>query len=343
MSAVLLAASNPSPYWYLTRGLGTTALVALTATVVLGIGTSLRWNGELVPGFAVAGVHRNLSLFALLLVAAHVLTTVLDPFAHISLHDALVPFAAAYRPLWLGLGVAAAEVLVVVAATSLIRGLLGPERWKFVHWSAYGTWPLAVFHGLGTGTDARAPWEIAVVAACLAAVLLVGADRLLRGRLSSLPARLAIAITVLLALYSGTQWAIQGPFQTDWASRSGTPAALLKPPPVHPGNAGFSDPLAGVMVHVPGGATEVSLRDQVDTALVLAVQSPGPGQTLPVVTVSRSGKVLCQSPATATRTLYSVCGRTRIVIALYGPVPVPPGTSDVTGRLDTSGPLGVSS
>jgi methionine sulfoxide reductase heme-binding subunit len=307
--------------------------------VVFGIGTSLRWSGGATPGFLVANLHRNLSLFSILLIAAHVATTVLDPFAKIPLRDVVVPFGAAYRPLWLGLGVAAAEILMVVAATSLLRGWLGPVRWKVVHWAAYASWPLAVFHGLGTGSDAGAPWLIGVTAACLAAVGLVLSQRLLEGRVQTLPMRLAAGLAVVALLYYGSAWAFQGPFQPGWAYRSGTPAALLKPPPVHPGSEGFSDPLTGVMVRSPAGATQVSLRDTVDTELTISVRSPDSSETLPVVTIDRGGRQVCQVPANVGTTIYAVCGKTRLTISLYGSG-TPTGTTRVAGQLATSGPLG---
>ena len=31
----------------------------------------------------------------------------------------------------------------------------GPRRWKAVHWLAYASWPVALFHAVGTGTDTR--------------------------------------------------------------------------------------------------------------------------------------------------------------------------------------------
>src|SRR4029077_10929052 len=130
------AASSPSWLWYATRGLGTTTLIVLTITVVLGIVTATRWVGESTPGFVAADLHRNLSLLALALLAAHVVTTVLDPFAHISVRDVIIPVGAAYRPIWMGLGVVAAEVLIAVAATSLLRGRIGPRAWRLIHWAA---------------------------------------------------------------------------------------------------------------------------------------------------------------------------------------------------------------
>lgn len=332
--------TGPSWFWFATRGLGVVTLILLTGTVVLGIGTARRWSGRESPTFFLAVVHRNLSLLAVLVAGAHVVTTVLDPFAHITLRDALVPFGAAYRPVWLGLGVVAGELVAALVVTSLLRHRLGPPLWRLVHWSAYASWPLAVLHSLGTGSDVRSPWLLGVAGACTAAVLMAVGERVLSGRLQTLPVRVAAGAAALVLVYAGTTWTLEGPIQADWAVRAGTPAADLRQAgPLHPGPGGFSDPLTGVMVRGADGNTQLALRDTADTSLTLAVRSAGPGETLPVVTVARAGRILCVAPARATGSLYAVCGKTRIVIALFGG-PVSVGTGNVAGRIDTSGSLG---
>jgi DMSO/TMAO reductase YedYZ heme-binding membrane subunit len=152
----VILASTPSghAYWYLTRGSGVVALVLLTASVALGIGVTLRARPARLPRFAVVAVHRSASLLALAFVCVHVLTTVLDSYTPIALGDAFVPFASSYRPIWLGLGAVAFDVLLAVVATSLLRGRLSPSLWRGVHWLAYACWPLALVHALGTGSDA---------------------------------------------------------------------------------------------------------------------------------------------------------------------------------------------
>jgi len=341
-SQLFLAASSsgPSWLWYATRGLGTVTLVVLTATVVLGIGTAGRWREEVTPGFVLANLHRNLSLLAVLVLAAHIVTTVLDPFAGITVRDVLVPIGARYRPIWLGLGVVAFEILIVVAATSLLRNRVGPRAWRLIHWTAYGSWPLAVVHGLGTGSDQQAPWFIGLVTACVVAVVLAILRRLLTGR-TALPIRTAAAVVAAELLYFGIVWAVQGPLQPGWAARAGTPTVAVKAGPVHPGPEGFSDPLAGVMVLDAAGNTQISFRDTIDTDLVISIRSPDKTtETLPVVTIARGKKQLCIVPASVTTNLYAVCGTTRLTITLYaGTLSVTVGTNDVTGQIATSGPL----
>ena len=338
MIAAVTNASSPSPLWFATRGAGVMTLVLLTVTVVLGIATSLRWEGRRTPRFVTATVHRNLSLFSIVLLAVHIVTSVLDPFAGIRGLDAVIPFAGAYRTFWLGLGVLAAEVLAAVALTSLARGWIGPRAWRAVHWGAYASWPLAVVHGLGTGTDSQAPWLIGLTAACVTAVLLALVERLIRGRWQTVPVRLTAAGITAATVIATCSWAVHGPFQPGWAAAAGTPTSILdgggtpSPGPVHSGPAGFADNLIGSMTTTAAGP-EIGLRDVVDTGLTVLIMPPGPTQTLPVITVARNGHVLCTAPARAVTTFYAVCGTTRIVVALFGRSP------HVTGKLTTSGPL----
>lgn len=176
--AVLAVSTAPRALWYLTRGTGLVALIVLSAVVVLGVMTSVAWDSRRWPRFASQAMHRNLSLFALALIAVHVTTTVVDGYTPIGFVDAVVPFRSPYRSFWLGLGALAFDVLLAVALTSAVRHRLGYRTWKAVHWMAYASWPVAVLHGLGTGTDALSRIGLVVNGACLLAVAAAVAWRL---------------------------------------------------------------------------------------------------------------------------------------------------------------------
>lgn len=156
--------------WYLGRGTGVVALVLFTITVVLGITTR---SGRRAIGLDRAGVatlHKTASLTGVLLVAVHVGTLLLDPYAQLKLVDLALPFVGSYRPLWLGLGTVAVDLLAALTVTSLLRHRIGPRAFRAVHWAAYAFWPVALLHGLGTGTDAATWWFRGVAAACATAV-----------------------------------------------------------------------------------------------------------------------------------------------------------------------------
>jgi len=156
--------------WFATRGAGIVSLLVLTGVVYLGILAALRWQTRAWPRFATTGFHRNLALLSVAFLGLHIVTAVLDPFTGLGWLAALVPFSSDYRTLWLGLGVLALDLGAAVMVTSLLKGRIGRRTWRAVHWLSYAAWPLAALHGIGTGTDATAPWMVAVDAACIAVV-----------------------------------------------------------------------------------------------------------------------------------------------------------------------------
>jgi sulfoxide reductase heme-binding subunit YedZ len=225
---VSLAATGPSALWYLSRGTGAITLVLLSVTVILGIMGNLRWRpGARTPRFVVDGLHRNVSLLVVVLLAAHVATALLDPFAHLRVLDAVVPLASRYRPLWLGFGALALDLLIALIITSVLRARLGLRAWRAVHWAAYACWPVAVLHGLGTGTDASSAWLQALTALCAAGVVAAVLARLLRGWPARAGLRLGGLALTGAAIAGVVAFALQGPLKPGWARRAGTPPTLL--------------------------------------------------------------------------------------------------------------------
>jgi hypothetical protein len=156
--------------WYVTRATGLVALVLLTASVLLGLLTAGRFRTARWPRFLTQGLHANLSLLVLAFLTLHVAGTVLDSYTSIPLSAAFVPFMSPYKPLWLSLGAVALDLLLALAATSLLRGRLGYRAWRRVHWLGYACWPVAVAHGLGIGTDRTATWVIGLTLGCVISV-----------------------------------------------------------------------------------------------------------------------------------------------------------------------------
>lgn len=164
--------------WYTTRGAGAVSLLLLTAVVVVGLLARLRFETEGWPRFLTATFHRDLALITVAFLGLHIVTAVVDPFTSLGLTPVLVPFGSSYRTVWLGLGTIAFELLAAIVVTSLARAWIGPRSWRIVHGLAYASWPFAVVHGLGTGTDARQVWMLGITIACIATVVGVGTWRL---------------------------------------------------------------------------------------------------------------------------------------------------------------------
>ena len=248
MSPAFASTLSPSWYWYLARGTGAVALVLLTASVVLGILGSVRFAAARWPRFAVDAVHRDISLLVIVVLAIHIITSVLDGFAPITLLDGVIPFLTPYRPLWMGLGTLAFDLLLAIAITSLVRRRLGYRTWRAVHWLAYVSWPVAVLHGLGTGSDVKQWWMLGLTVGCIVAVLVAVWTRIahVSGEHAGLRApatALAVITPVGLAIFT-----LAGPLQNGWARRAGTPKSLLGSP--HSSSAFVF--VVGVVVFVPG-------------------------------------------------------------------------------------------
>ena len=172
--------------WYTTRGAGAISLVLLSAVVCLGLLTRLRVRSASWPSFLTATVHQDLTLVALSFLALHIVTAVVDPFTSLGIVAATVPFGSSYRTLWLGLGTLSFELGLAVGLTSLARRIIGVRAWRAVHWLAYASWPLAIFHGLGTGTDGHSAWLLGITVVSVAAVLVCLAWRLVAAPLNPL-------------------------------------------------------------------------------------------------------------------------------------------------------------
>jgi methionine sulfoxide reductase heme-binding subunit len=222
-----LATAGPSIYWYLTRSTGAVALLLLTLAIALGVLDVKRFSTPRWPRFVVDSLHRNVSLLAMVFLVLHILTSVLDSFAPISLLDAFVPFAGSYRPFWLGLGAISFDLLLAVTVTSLLRRRMGYASWRAIHWLTYASWPIALLHGLGTGSDVKQTWLLALSIGCLVVVLAAVLARVISGWPEHVGLRGAAlggagAFTLFLLL-----WLPGGPLGSEWARRSGTPASLL--------------------------------------------------------------------------------------------------------------------
>lgn len=156
--------------WFASRGSGVVSLILATAVVCLGLLIVVRWSRPSWPRFLTAELHRRLALLSVIFLGLHIATAVLDPYAKLGLIAAVVPLASSYRPVAVALGVISVDLTLAVLVTSLLRERLGHRIWRAVHWLAYGAWPLAVMHSLTAGSDAFAPWMLAITGLCVVAV-----------------------------------------------------------------------------------------------------------------------------------------------------------------------------
>lgn len=128
-------------------------LLLLTAVMLLGLLVTRQGRLPGLPGFAVTGLHRNLSLLASVFAVGHVFSAVGDSYVHIPLTAAVFPLASAYDRLSITLGAAALDLMVAAIVTSLLRRHLSRKAWRAVHLFAYMSWPFAWLHSVSASRD----------------------------------------------------------------------------------------------------------------------------------------------------------------------------------------------
>jgi sulfoxide reductase heme-binding subunit YedZ len=168
---MIATTSTPTFVWYLMRGSGLVALVLLSVTVALGVVGVKRWGSTRWPRIVTAGLHRNVSLLAVCFLCVHIATALIDGWIGLSWFGVVIPFQSTYRPIWVGMGALALDLLIAVIATSLLRRHIGLRTWRLVHWATWVLWPVALVHALGSGTDVGSGWGIGIEVTCVAMVL----------------------------------------------------------------------------------------------------------------------------------------------------------------------------
>ena len=323
----MIAASGPTALWYAARSTGYVSLLMLTAILVLGVVTAMRWDSRDWPRFLSQAVHRNLSLLVLVFLGIHIVTSIVDPFAGIAVLNTVVPFTGSYRPVWLGLGVVSTELLVALVITSLLRQRIGFTAWRVIHWAAYACWPLALLHTLGTGSDVRSAWALVISLGCVGAVVFAIVLRL-TSEMPRLP-RLARALGLLAtaaATFALLGFAAAGPLHSGWAKAAGTPDRLLAAsggvaPATTPAPTaapalvnGLSDQLTGTAAQ-SGQLLRVSLTDGRDANLRVVI-SVAQQATSGQLVITDAGATVCDVTAAVAQDVQARCGQTAVDITL---------------------------
>jgi sulfoxide reductase heme-binding subunit YedZ len=188
--------SNPA-FWYATRASGIAAYVILSLVVCIGVSMGGKGQSREWPRFSVEDIHRFGGLLVGALITIHVATIAVDSFLPFSIVNLLVPFTASYRPLWTGLGIAAAELLLALAITNHYRKRLRYSFWRKAHYVNFAVWTLASLHGVMSGTDRGVWWLALIYGVSIASVVALLVWRFARQTMRSAPVALAGVASVI--------------------------------------------------------------------------------------------------------------------------------------------------
>ena len=146
-------------FWILSRGAGIAAIVMAGLSVSVGLLSGrdmpfarLRKTLELRP------VHEALSIATIILVAAHGLLLIGDPWLDPGVVGISIPFVMDYQPLWTGIGIIAGYGLILLGLSYYVRKWIGPARWRVAHRFIALFWLLGLAHTFGAGTDVGEVW-----------------------------------------------------------------------------------------------------------------------------------------------------------------------------------------
>jgi predicted ferric reductase len=153
----LFASNSVQVWWYITRAAGIIAYILLWLSTAWGLAVSSKiFDPHLQRGYTY-DFHQFLSLLALGFTGLHMAVLLFDHYLPFSLVQVLLPFTAAYKPFWVGIGVICFWLSVLVSVTFYLRGRIGIRAFRAIHLLSFVAFFGAALHGLFSGTDSSLP------------------------------------------------------------------------------------------------------------------------------------------------------------------------------------------
>lgn len=163
-----------SPYlWYTTRATGIVTLVLFTLVVTLGTLVSNRIGGTMVGRFELNELHRSISIVAMIFLAIHVLTTIVDSYVSTGIISIIVPMTSQFKRVSVALGAVGFDLIVAVWLSSIMKSRIENRSWRFIHWFSWLAFTASIAHAYLTGTDTKDGAGLVLVIVC--SLIVVGA------------------------------------------------------------------------------------------------------------------------------------------------------------------------
>jgi len=173
--------SNVSFWWLTARASGVVGYILITASMVAGVFLHSRLMQRMASPVARMEWHKVLAMLGLALVALHGVALYMDSFISFSWFNLLVPMPGPYRALWVGFGIVAMWLMILVSVTAGMRKHFKAKTWKGIHFASYAVFFSVTIHGLMSGTDSALPWMLGIYIASTALVVGVASRRFLSG------------------------------------------------------------------------------------------------------------------------------------------------------------------
>jgi predicted ferric reductase len=153
----LFALDSIQIWWYVTRASGIIAYLLLWFSTILGLAVTSKYLDGMLDRLFTYDFHEFISLLSVGFTLVHVIVLMLDLYMPYSLAQILVPFISPYRPFWVGVGVIAFYLTLLVTITFYLRNRIGTRAFRAIHVASLVGYVGVTLHGYFSGTDTALP------------------------------------------------------------------------------------------------------------------------------------------------------------------------------------------
>lgn len=149
----VFGASTGQMTWFITRASGIVAYLLLWLSTAWGLAVSSKMFDKFVPRAFTYDAHEYLSLLAFVFTVVHVVILLGDTFMPFNVAQLFVPFVSDYRPVWVGVGIIATYLSVLVTVTFYMRKWIGQRAFRMIHYFSFIGFYGVLLHSWFAGTD----------------------------------------------------------------------------------------------------------------------------------------------------------------------------------------------
>ena len=153
----LFALDSLQFWWYLTRAAGLMGYFLIWLSTAWGLVVSSKILDSLMDRGFTYDFHEYFSLLGLGFIAIHVIVLMADKYLPYTIWQVLIPFLSPYRPFWVGIGVIAFYLSLLVTVTFYLKKKIGMDLFRKIHYLSLVGYVGATLHGLYAGTDSVLP------------------------------------------------------------------------------------------------------------------------------------------------------------------------------------------
>ena len=154
----LFSLDSTHSWWYISRAAGLMGYILFWLSTVWGLAISSKIFDSFLERTFTYDFHEHLSLLSIGFVVLHVIVLLWETYEPLSLTQILIPFTAAYRPFWVGIGVIGFYLTILVTVTFYIRSWISMQAFRKIHYLSIAAYAGALFHSLYSGTDSAITW-----------------------------------------------------------------------------------------------------------------------------------------------------------------------------------------